>query len=275
MSNLTPIFTLAWIAILSSAALSQDSVPPVRMDVPVQSESVPPPASPAPRGEVIPYHPGSQFSDTDAQTLRPDQVCQTCGKGHCICHPTIWGKLFPHLAAKYHSHWKPCLQESHWGYPENFCERPYGSYLRYNLNAQIANGLVQQQVLYEYDFADGSANLTGRGHYQLLKMMQRMQTHPFLLEQPAQVIVQQSRNKTLDQARQQAVVRAARELGFPLEADQVLVSRQHPRALDSYDAQDVYDSLRRITTSAGAAAAPGNAGGSGGTGAGLGGGFGR
>src|SRR5262245_39281358 len=72
-----------------------------------------------------------------------------------------------------HDRWitttKPHLQASHWGYPEYFEERPFGTYVLQAEQMQVTNGLRDQQVLYEYDFnpGDRSAKLSPRGEYQL------------------------------------------------------------------------------------------------------------
>src|SRR4029453_18853358 len=41
-------------------------------------------------------------------------------------------------------------QESHWGYANLFYERPFGSYLRSAVGAQVQNGLSAQMALYHF-----------------------------------------------------------------------------------------------------------------------------
>jgi hypothetical protein len=62
---------------------------------------------------------------------------------------------------------KPRLQASHWGYPEFFEEMPWGSSVRAHQCAQIASGLENRLVLYQYDFHEGSVTLNRTGQLRL------------------------------------------------------------------------------------------------------------
>lgn len=53
--------------------------------------------------------------------------------------------------------WKYRLQSCYWGFPEYFCERPFGAAQQVALDAMIGNGLGDYLILYQYDFHDGSA----------------------------------------------------------------------------------------------------------------------
>jgi hypothetical protein len=62
---------------------------------------------------------------------------------------------------------KPHLQASHWGYPEFFEEMPWGSSVRAHQCAQIASGLQNRLMLYQYDFHEGSVLLNRQGQLRL------------------------------------------------------------------------------------------------------------
>ncbi|MEK6233713.1 MAG: hypothetical protein N2C14_03290, partial [Planctomycetales bacterium] len=71
---------------------------------------------------------------------------------------------------KYNNYWKPGLQESHWGYPEEFGERPLGASVYSHMRTQVANAEAGRMALYEYDFVENSQELNSRGMLQLEKI---------------------------------------------------------------------------------------------------------
>jgi hypothetical protein len=71
------------------------------------------------------------------------------------------------LVRWWHYQAKPHLQASHWGYPEFFEEMPLGSSVRAHQCAQIASGLENRLILYQYDFHDGSVFLNRQGQRRL------------------------------------------------------------------------------------------------------------
>ena len=98
--------------------------------------------------------------------MRKCQVCETeivpasqcttmiCKKRLCsIDCAAIWGKQKA-VTQRKKAQRKANLQYKYWGYPELFCERPHGSFLRAHLDAQIAAGIAGQMILYRYDFFD-------------------------------------------------------------------------------------------------------------------------
>ncbi len=109
------------------------------------------------------------------------------------------------------------MQDKYWGYPEEFCERPYGSYVQSALDHQIANGLRDQQTLYDYDF--NGTQLSPRGRLQLQKIAQRMQ----VIAGP--VRIEATHNEQRDQSRQLAVIERLQLLGIPASEELVQV---HP-----------------------------------------------
>ncbi len=71
------------------------------------------------------------------------------------------------LSRWWHYRAKPHMQYSHWGYPEFFEEMPLGSSVRAHECAQIAMGLKERLVLYQYDFYENSTRLNRHGQQRL------------------------------------------------------------------------------------------------------------
>jgi hypothetical protein len=138
---------------------------------------------------------------------------------------------------------KPCLQASHWGYPEYFCERPFGSCNLQATQTMIANGLRDQMVLYEYDFGfgDDTGTLKDRGVVQLEKMIKRI---PIV---GCPVVIQSSGNAQLDAERQLHVLDTLAKLGMELEPEMVVVGRPGVRGLNGEEAQYIYWNLLEQT----------------------------
>jgi hypothetical protein len=155
---------------------------------------------------------------------------------HPIWHWPVIGPL--------HTRWvtttKPHLQATHWGYPEYFEERPFGSYAIQAQQMQIANGLRDQQVLYHYDFnvGDEAATLTPRGRYQLRKMIQRMEATA------CPIIVQTTIvNPELDEARRQSVLDALRAAGVPAGPEMVVAEHPPVPGLQGLEGVMVYGNM--------------------------------
>lgn len=129
---------------------------------------------------------------------------------------------------KWHEYTKPRMQASHWGYPSEFCERPFGSFVQASLDTQVANGRMVRMALYDYDFVDsdarGISRLTPRGKIQLRKITK------LLAEMPAPIVVQRTPgNPIRDAARKQAVMTALAEMSVPVGPHELVVA--DPRAL--------------------------------------------
>lgn len=65
---------------------------------------------------------------------------------------------------------KPCLQYSHWGYPEEFEEIPFGLRVRTVQQTQIQRGWAARLWLYRYDFCDDGTALNPAGHRRLREL---------------------------------------------------------------------------------------------------------
>ncbi len=134
---------ICWYAILglcSYAASAAEAQPAAATPAPEQLEPVP---AAVPAAEDIHY----RLSDASAIIL-PDAV--GVHRGH--------GRL------------KPCLQFSHWGYPEEFEEIPFGARVRAHQQAQICSGWAARLWLYRYDFCADGASLNAAGHKRLSEL---------------------------------------------------------------------------------------------------------
>jgi hypothetical protein len=161
---------------------------------------------------------------------------------HC-CPPTGAS------SGSWHERIKPWLQESHWGYPEYFHERPLGAAVQQAMQTQIANGVQSQQVLYHYDFltGDDAARLSPRGMYQLAKIIRRMHIVP------APIIVQQSvDHPELDDARRDSVLNAMAEMGVPAVPEMVVIDRPPVPGMSGMESLLIYQNLLQQTLLRGA-----------------------
>ncbi len=124
--------------------------------------------------------------------------------------------------------WIQCLafrlRDSHWGYSEYFCERPFGSFLEAHMQTQIQHGLAQQMVLFRYDFVNQQGRegveLNPRGRQQLTKLAEVHQWTGLPL-----VIEQSLANPRLDAARRQAVLVALETMGAAIDPRMVQIGK--------------------------------------------------
>lgn len=192
----------------------------------------------------------------------PVSTCQECLQGTCqacgdtcyhYCHrcpPARWNVL-GRLHYGYHTRVKPCLQASHWGYPEEFCERPFGAYVRANLCAQIRNGLQDQLILHRYDFVDPSLpdayQLKPRGRYELAKIVASLQQHPMLQNGFQTIAVEETVDQPqLNEARRQYVLQQLELMQFPLGSEQVVIARAPTLGMSGEEALPVYNNLQLL-----------------------------
>jgi hypothetical protein len=134
------------------------------------------------------------------------------------------------------------LQESYWGYPEEFCELPLGARLYAHLNTQVANGMAAQMVLYRYDFCDGiwndAAKLNQHGRKRLKQMVRMLQCdlHPILVEDIPE-------EPGLSAARRDHVLKSIAELGFTVPEEWVVVGEPQSAGLSGEEAIIVYQQM--------------------------------
>jgi len=159
--------------------------------------------------------------------------CEACRPHYVFPHRACGGSLFFRPDGHWNTVAKPKLQDSHWGYCDQFCERPFGVAVTGHFQRQIINGLGQQMLLYEYDFQDTTLEtLSLRGRYQLEKIAQRSQQGLGPI-----VIASAGINEQLDMARRQSVELELRKLGIHVAEGQVVVRRQPRSTVNAYESQ--------------------------------------
>lgn len=185
-----------------------------------------------------------------APTMAEPLLVPRAGRDDCLPSPNhlnYGGCNCPqHPCWRYHGYpwycrpsWKAREQEKCWGYPEEFCERPFGAAVKTALDNQIANGLRDQQTLYEYDFS--GARLSYRGQYQLQKIARRMQS----LVGP--VWIEARQNSELNQKRQLAVIEGLNQLGIPADQDLVQIQQMIRPGLIGVEAIEIFNNQLQQT----------------------------
>jgi hypothetical protein len=108
---------------------------------------------------------------------------------------------------------KSCLQYSHWGYPEEFQEIPFGARFRAHQQAQICSGWSARLWLHRYDFCDDGAILNAAGHKRLTELAAEFPvwSHHVL------VIESTPGKPQLDAARREHVAKLLEAAGVPAQ----------------------------------------------------------
>jgi hypothetical protein len=149
-------------------------------------------------------------------------------------------------------HWvyktKPRLQYTHWGYPEEFCHRPFGSYMRMAVDAQISSGYRAQLVLYHYDFAVVNGvhtdQLNDKGRTRLARFGEIMSVTPYSL-----VIEVDNQRDALNEARRKAVTTQLQAQFDFIVDERVVIGLPPTRGLSADEANAIQQSLIRQTRS--------------------------
>jgi len=149
-----------------------------------------------------------------------------------------------------------------WGYPQEFCERPFGSYVRSHLHRQVANGLADQMVIYHFDFFDTNTNqadqLKPRGVRQVSEVA-KLAT--MLSDEYFIVTIEATGDSELDHRRRIQVFERLTELGSPVALNQVVTGRPAAVGLDGLEAFEIYkNQLQQTKQQGGAGGGSGNAG---------------
>lgn len=170
----------------------------------------------------------------------PSYTCNSCCESNC-------GGLLDRCWQRT----KACLQESHWGYPEEFCTRPVGTLLRAHVRTQIANGLRDQMVLYRYDFNEGmlgdASELNPHGRRRLSELAGLLQRNCFPL------IVERIPGKPgLSEARRAKVLEALSETTFAVPEEWVVVGDPPRVGLSGEEALTIHENLMSNTEQGGA-----------------------
>jgi hypothetical protein len=157
--------------------------------------------------------------------------------------------FFGWLSHRWQYHTKPRLQASHWGYPEEFQEAPFGHYLHAHMNIQVTKGLAAQMVMYHYDFIPEDDKLTRRGHQQLRKLARGFvrDIHPLIIEQTPG-------RRELDEARRRYVLAELERMHVPVPGEWVRVGLPSAEGTRGQEAQLIDLNLLRQTQMGGAGA---------------------
>jgi hypothetical protein len=147
---------------------------------------------------------------------------------------------------------KPQLQEDYWGYPEEFCEKPFGASLRAHMQIQIVHGMMSQLALYRYDFYQGILDdpfkLNQHGRKRLQKTTEMLQRNVYPL-----VIEQTPGNPALDAARREYVLNLLAESDFPVPEEWVVIGEPKSLGFSGEEALLTYQKLLRQTQFGGGA----------------------
>ena len=127
------------------------------------------------------------------------------------------------------------------GFPEEFERPPLGAMVYAVNREQVRNGEAAAMVLYQYDFEAGTPRLNVRGQNKLATIAARL---PIAFDP---VIVEQTGDVALDNARRSAVFDSLAVGPFTIPIERVVVSQPIARGLRGEDAMLIHDgSLTRI-----------------------------
>lgn len=117
------------------------------------------------------------------------------------------------------------------GYPEQFGPRPLGSAMHDHGRTMVANGAAARLVLFNYDFVQGTAQLSPRGREQLVKVAAQLSASPYPL-----LIERTQEAPALAEARRLVVLRELAAGSFPIDPNRVLVGLPSPHGLSGVEA---------------------------------------
>ncbi|GEM_PF-6946660 len=174
-------------------------------------------ADPAP-SEYMPLTNGEEEVEAEVQVEEQgaaEVACEGCAAGCGECDPgTVMVDRWGHRARRR-------LQSSHWGYPEEFEQMPFGQRMPFGASVrayqefQIQSGWDARQFLYHYDFFNGGTTLNHRGLRRLHDMaMDSTRGGPLSLRIEATPDEPQ-----LAQARRQHVLQRLQDFGLSMQVE--------------------------------------------------------
>lgn len=215
-----------------------------------QAEQPPmPPSSPPP--EVYEME-GLDTIETGSMIETGSGCCGTHGRSNWWNRRKSRPTFCERVHYKWKNYWKPGLQEHHWGYPEEFGEKPLGYFVYGHMRTMVANGEASRMVLYEYDFHENKRGLTSRGLLQLERIayMSPRNFFPIIVERSS------PSNPQLDEARREAVLEALAQGNFPVPPERVLVGRPQAHGLPGDQSETLYTNQGQSIQQRGAFPAP-------------------
>lgn len=141
--------------------------------------------------------------------------------------------------------------------PNPYEEIPLGLQLNETMSTQVRKYENTRQILYNYDFVDGSPDLNHAGKLKLAKISQQ------IFSNFAPIIVESTpRQPGLDLSRRLQLVHLISNQGLPIPAERIIVSDMLNKAMTGPDAIILYNnSLRSLSQGASDAGSQGMAGG--------------
>lgn len=134
------------------------------------------------------------------------------------------------------------LQGRLYGYPEEFVPRPLGAALYDHNLAMTANAAAARLTLHQYDFIQGSDQLSPRGVEQLARLVPQLLASPFPL-----IVERTPADPALAARRREAVAIRLAQGPCPIPPDRVLVGVPIATGLNGIDAQIIAgNSLGRV-----------------------------
>ena len=139
---------------------------------------------------------------------------------------------------------KSRLQYSHWGYADQFYPRPFGTFVRSAVDAQVSNGIAAQLTLYRYDFVDisgeVSTTLNSYGRIRLMRMASILNTCPYPL-----VIEYDQDHPQVNEGRRKHVLTQLQQINGSVADEQVVVRIPAVRGRDAQEGLLLYQGLLR------------------------------
>ncbi len=157
----------------------------------------------------------------------------------CGGHYAMW-------RARMQANWaetKAHLQASHWGYPEYFEERPFGTLVDAHITKQVVNAAAARMVLYRYDFHEGilgdATTLNPHGRRRLRTVARLAQC----CEQCPVIIEPSDGHPEIDAARRQHVIEALAAMDCPVAGDRIVIRVPRSAGLRGVEALAIGEAL--------------------------------
>ena len=134
-----------------------------------------------------------------------------------------------------------------------FQEQPLGLNLHETMSTQVRNYETTRQILYQYDFVDGSVELNQAGRAKLGRIQQSVFSNfaPMVIENTP-------RQPGLDHARRLHLVQNLSEQGVPIPPERIIVAGSRSRGLTGPESMTLYNKSMSDLNAGGPASVSGN-----------------